>query len=112
MLIGFFSTSAAPGGINGLFYGGGLDVAAATRSWCAVVPIVWTGVFTAVIGLAIKYTIGWRIAEEDEVDGIDFVAARRVGVRLRLASGGGGRSLGRRPDPSAQAGAEARGVNA
>ena len=34
--------------------------------------IVWTGVLTTVIALAIKYTIGWRIDEEAEVEGIDF----------------------------------------
>ena len=34
--------------------------------------IVWTGVLTTLIALAIKYTIGWRIDEDDEVDGIDF----------------------------------------
>jgi Amt family ammonium transporter len=32
---------------------------------------VWTGVLTTVIGLAIKYTIGWRVSEEAEVEGID-----------------------------------------
>ena len=33
---------------------------------------MWSGVLTTVIALAIKYTIGWRIAEEAEVEGIDF----------------------------------------
>ena len=46
---------------------------------------------TLVIGLAIKYTIGLRIAEEDEVEGIDFVAHGEsaydlhTGSRRRLA---------------------------
>ena len=26
----------------------------------------------AVLGLAIKYTIGWRVSEDEEVEGIDF----------------------------------------
>jgi Amt family ammonium transporter len=34
--------------------------------------MVWCGVFTAIIGLAIKYTMGWRITKDEEVDGIDF----------------------------------------
>ena len=38
----------------------------------AAIAIVWSGVFTAIIAFAIKYTIGWRICEEDEVEGIDF----------------------------------------
>ena len=34
--------------------------------------VVWCGVFTVIIGLAIKHTIGWRISKDEEVDGIDF----------------------------------------
>src|SRR5690349_2949752 len=71
VLIGFLSTSAAPGGIDGLFYGGGLT-SLGHQAGAAGISIVWTGVFTTVIGLAIKYTIGWRVSEDEEVDGIDF----------------------------------------
>jgi Amt family ammonium transporter len=38
----------------------------------ALYAIVWSGIATLIVGLAIKYTIGWRIPEEEEVDGIDF----------------------------------------
>ena len=71
---------------------------------------MWTGVLTTLIGLAIKYTIGWRITEEDEVEGIDFdqhgeTAYDFVSARWQ-----------RRPEPvrlpAAQAETEARGVNA
>ena len=34
--------------------------------------LVVSGVAATVLGLAIKYTIGWRVTEEDEVEGIDF----------------------------------------
>jgi len=71
VLIGFLSTSSAPGGIDGLFYGGGWT-SLGHQAGAAGFTIVWTGVLTAIIGLAIKYTIGWRISEEDEVSGIDF----------------------------------------
>jgi Amt family ammonium transporter len=71
VLIGFLSTSDAPGGIDGLFYGGGLG-SLGHQAGAAAIAIVWTAVFTAGIGLAIKHTIGWRVAEEDEVEGIDF----------------------------------------
>jgi Amt family ammonium transporter len=71
LLIGFLSTSAAPGGIDGLFYGGGFT-SLGHQSLAALFTLVWTGVLTTVIALAIKYTIGWRIDEEDEVEGIDF----------------------------------------
>jgi Amt family ammonium transporter len=70
VMIGFLSTASAPGGINGLFYGGGFG-SLGDQVGAAAIAIVWSAVFTAVIGLAIKYTIGWRITEEAEVEGID-----------------------------------------
>jgi Amt family ammonium transporter len=71
LLIGFLSTSTAPGGINGLFYGGGLT-SLGHQSLAALFTLVWTGVLTTVIALAIKYTLGWRVTEEAEVEGIDY----------------------------------------
>jgi len=71
VLIGFLSTSAAPGGIDGLFYGGGLT-SLGHQAGAAGISIVWTAFFTTLIGLGIKHTIGWRIPAEAEVDGIDF----------------------------------------
>ncbi len=70
LLIGLVSTSAAPGGIDGLFYGGGFS-SLGDQALAALFTIVWTGVLTTVIALAIKYTIGWRITDEAEVEGID-----------------------------------------
>ncbi len=71
LLIGLVSSSDAPGGIDGLFYGGGLGPLG-NQVMAAGFTIVWSGVLTTIIGFAIKYTIGWRVSEEDEVDGIDF----------------------------------------
>jgi ammonium transporter, Amt family len=87
VLIGFLSTSAAPGGIDGLFYGGGLT-SLGHQTGAAAISIVWTGVFTTLIGLAIKYTIGWRVAEEDEIDGIDFAEHGESAYDLDGRSGG------------------------
>jgi Amt family ammonium transporter len=70
LLIGFLSSSDAPGGIDGLFYGGGL-ASLGDQFLAALFTIVWTGVLTTAIALAIKYTIGWRVTDEAEVDGID-----------------------------------------
>jgi ammonium transporter, Amt family len=70
LLIGFVSSSDAPGGIDGLFYGGGLS-SLGDQLMGVIITLVWTGVLTTLLGLAIKYTIGWRITEEAEVDGID-----------------------------------------
>ena len=57
----------------------------------ARVQIVWTGVLTTVIGLAIKFTIGWRVSEEEEVDGIDFAEHGEAAYDL-VGTGGGGLS--------------------
>jgi Amt family ammonium transporter len=70
VLIGLLSTSSAPGGIDGLLYGGGLGPLG-DQVGAAAIAIAWSAFFTAVIGLAIKYSIGWRITEEAEVEGID-----------------------------------------
>ncbi len=70
LLIGFLSTASAPGGINGLFYGGGFT-SLGHQTIAALFTIVWTGVLTTVIALLIKVTIGWRVTEEAEVEGID-----------------------------------------
>jgi ammonium transporter, Amt family len=63
---GFF-----PAGTDGLFYGG--DVTLLGHQAAGVLfTLVWTGVLTTVIALAIKFTMGWRVDEDAEVDGIDF----------------------------------------
>jgi len=87
VLIGFLSTSAAPGGIDGLFYGGGLT-SLGHQAGAAAIAIVWTGAFTTVIGLAIKYTMGWRVTEDEEVDGIDAALHGESAYDLEGRSGG------------------------
>ena len=64
--------------------------------------------FTAIIGFAIKYTIGWRIDEEDEVEGIDLAEHGEAAYDfVSLSSGAVGRS-----SAVAQSDTESRGVNA
>lgn len=64
--IGLLATS------GGLFYGDGLQLFV-VQTLIALYAVVWAGVATAIVGFAIKATIGWRIDTEDEVSGIDFV---------------------------------------
>jgi Amt family ammonium transporter len=61
--IGFFATE------SGLFYGGGVSQLA-VQVIIAVIAVVFSGVITLVLALAIK-PFGWRITEEAEVSGID-----------------------------------------
>jgi Amt family ammonium transporter len=87
VLIGFFSTSSAPGGVDGLFHGGGLT-SLGHQAGAAGIAIAWSAVFTALIGLAIRHTIGWRGTEEDEVDGIDFAEHGESAYDFEGRSGG------------------------
>jgi ammonium transporter, Amt family len=86
VLIGLFSTSDGAGGIDGLLYGGGLG-SLGDQVLGALVAIAWSGVLTAVIGLAIKVTMGWRIDEEDEIDGIDYAEHGESAYDLHAAAG-------------------------
>ena len=80
VLIGLFSTSAGAGGVDGLFYGGGFASLGA-QTLGALVAIVYSGVLTLVIALAIKFTLGWRVSEDDEIGGHRPRRARRERVR-------------------------------
>jgi Amt family ammonium transporter len=102
IIIGFLATSDAPAGVDGLFYGGGLD-----QLWRQVVGalavLVYSFVLTYLIGLAIEKTMGFRITEEDEVTGIDTVEhAESAYDFVSLGGGSGAASL------TGQARAEAR----
>ena len=58
-----------------------------------LVAVAYSGVLTAIIALAIKYTIGLRLDEEDEVNGIDLVAHGESAYDLHSGTSGGGSSV-------------------
>jgi Amt family ammonium transporter len=62
--VGFLATS------GGLFYGDGVKQLVVQAS-IALAAIIWSGGWTAIIGLALKSIMGWRIDDEAEVEGID-----------------------------------------
>ncbi|WP_246142661.1 ammonium transporter [Nocardioides rubriscoriae] len=80
--IGFLATG------TGLFYGEGAKQLV-IQVTIAVFAIVWSAVVTLVIAYAIKFTIGWRLSDEDEIDGIDFVEHGESAYDF--SSGGGAR---------------------
>lgn len=88
VLIGVFSTSEGAGGIDGLLYGGGAG-ALADQTLGVLIAIAYSGVLTLLIALGIKYTIGLRISEDDEVEGIDFVAHGESAYDIHTGGGGG-----------------------
>ena len=55
---------------GGLFYGGGIDQTI-VQILVALATVIFTGVLTLIIALALKATMGWRIPEDMEVSGID-----------------------------------------
>ena len=87
ILIGFLSTASAPGGIDGLFYGGGFG-SLKDQVLAALWTILWTGVLTTLLAFAIRFTIGWRIPEEAEVEGIDFDQHGETAYDLHTGLGG------------------------
>jgi Amt family ammonium transporter len=86
VLIGFLSTATAPGGVDGLFYGGGVKPLV-VQVLTALVAILWSGAVTLVIGLGIKYTLGWRISDDEEVEGIDFTEHGETAYDLGVGGG-------------------------
>ncbi len=87
ILIGLVSSAAAPGAIDGLFYGGGVKPLV-VQTLTALVAMLWSAAATLVVALAIKYTIGWRITEDEEVDGVDFAEHGESGYELGGGTGG------------------------
>jgi ammonium transporter, Amt family len=111
LAVGLFASATATAGVDGLFYGGGVD-----QLWRQAVGafavLGFSFVVTLVIGFGIDKTIGFRLDREDEVEGIDGVEHAESGYDF-ATSGGGGRTLtGGHLTPAGQADAEARGVNA
>jgi ammonium transporter, Amt family len=96
IMIGLVSSGAAPGGIDGLLYGGGVQPLV-LQTVIALFAMLWSAVATLVVAVAIKVTLGWRIDEEEEVDGIDFAEHGEAGYDL---SGRGGGSLSGNRSPA------------
>jgi Amt family ammonium transporter len=95
LLIGFVGTTSSPQGVdgffpkggNGIFYGGDLTLLGHQAAG-VLFTLVWTGVLTTVIGLAIKHTIGWRNDTDAEREGIDSDQHGEVAYDFGGHSGG------------------------
>jgi Amt family ammonium transporter len=89
LAVGLFASASTTAGVDGLLYGGGVDQLWRQALGAGVV-LVYSFVLTLVIGFAIARTMRFRVAEEDEVTGIDSVVHAETGYDLD--SLGGGRS--------------------
>ncbi|QQQ75206.1 ammonium transporter [Saccharothrix sp. 6-C] len=107
ILIGFFASSSAPAGVDGLFYGGGLD-----QLWRqavgALAVLAYSFVLSLVLGYLVKITVGFRVDEEAEVAGID--EAEHAETAYEFGSGIGARG-GSKPSVAAGATAVLEGSN-
>ena len=91
LLIGILATDKAPAGVNGLLYGGGVD-----QLWRQAVAagsvMVFSFVLAYVIGTVIQKTIGFRVDEEIEINGIDLATHAESAYELGSVTGGGYRA--------------------
>jgi Amt family ammonium transporter len=92
ILIGFFATKEAPAAVAGLFYGGGVD-----QLWRQAVGafavLIYSFVVTTILAYILKFTIGLRLDEEDEANGID--EAEHAETAYDLTPVGTGSPIGR-----------------
>nr|WP_274542940.1 ammonium transporter [Kocuria sp. 36] len=69
--LGFIATPST--GNAGWFYGGGVDQLIA-QVVATVITVAYTAIMTFVIAIVLKKTIGFRVSEEEEVQGIDLAS--------------------------------------
>jgi Amt family ammonium transporter len=88
LLIGILGTSAAPAGVDGLLYGGGVD-----QLWRQAVAagavLAFSFVLAYVIGTVIDRTIGFRLDAESEVTGVDLRTHAESAYELGSFTGSG-----------------------
>jgi ammonium transporter, Amt family len=84
--IGLIGTAAAPAGVDGLFYGGGVDqLGRQVLAGCVV--LVYAFVVSGIIGLVVDRLMGLRVDEEHEVSGIDLIIHAETAYDLHATSG-------------------------
>ncbi|GAA1163515.1 ammonium transporter [Nocardioides aquiterrae] len=94
--IGLIATAAAPTGVDGLLYGGGVGQLGRQLLGAAAV-LAYAFVVSGIIGIVVDKTMGFRIHEEHEVTGIDLVVHAETAYDLHATAGarsGGHGTLG------------------
>ncbi|HWH99375.1 MAG TPA: ammonium transporter [Propionibacteriaceae bacterium] len=85
LAVGLLATADAPAGVDGLFYGGGVD-----QLWRQAVGafavLLYSGILTFVIGFLLHKTIGFRVSREDELEGVDSSEHAETGYDLGTLS--------------------------
>jgi Amt family ammonium transporter len=81
LMIGFFAVPSVSETKVGLFYGGGL-AQLSLQAMAAFTAMLYSFVVTLIIAFAIKYTIGWRVTQAEELAGIDQNEHSEIGYDL------------------------------
>jgi Amt family ammonium transporter len=93
LLIGFFgTTSLNESSADGLFYGGGFSQLG-IQAVAAFSVMIYSFVVTTILALIIKATIGFRVTDEEESQGIDETQHAESGYDYSGLSSGGNASL-------------------
>ena len=93
--IGLIGTAAAPTGVDGLFYGGGLDQLG-RQALSGGIVLVYAFVVSGIIALVVDKVMGFRVDEEHEVSGIDLVVHAETAYDLHATAGTRSGFLGQR----------------
>jgi Amt family ammonium transporter len=70
LIIGLLATETVTGGAEGLFYGGGFSQLG-KQAVAAFAVLFYSFILTYIIGFIIDKTMGFRVDEETEIEGID-----------------------------------------
>ncbi len=84
--IGLLATAAAPTGVDGLFYGGGVDQLGRQLLGAAAV-LAYAFLVSGAIAWVVDRVMGFRIDEEHEVNGIDLVIHAETAYDLHATAG-------------------------
>lgn len=68
---GLFAEKAF-GGVNGLFFGGGFSQVIA-QTYGIIIAFIWSFGTSILFFLILKYTIGLRVTEDEEIQGLDYL---------------------------------------
>ncbi len=108
LLIGFFGAksivNSVAQGDDGLFYGGGL-AQLGRQAIAAGSVMAYSFLVALILGYIIKFTIGFRVTEDDEVTGIDETEHAETAYDFSTLRGGSGLShsmAARVPEPASE----------
>jgi len=89
LALGFLASDlAAEGGQNGLLYGGSINLLI-VQLIAAVGVMIYSLILAGIIAVVLKATIGIRVDEEDEVNGIDLAEHAETAYELGDSGAGG-----------------------